>query len=83
MANKVSEHVDSESWDQLLGLLPENWQQKCRELGALRRLRSFDSAAPLLRTLLIHLLDGCSLRETKVRARMGGIADVSDVALRR
>ncbi|MFC6839240.1 hypothetical protein [Xanthomonas theicola] len=31
--------------------------------------------------LLIHLLDGCSLRETAARARQGGLADVSDVAL--
>jgi hypothetical protein len=31
--------------------------------------------------LLIHLVDGCSLRETAVRARAGGLASVSDVAL--
>jgi hypothetical protein len=30
---------------------------------------------------LIHLADGCSLRETAVRARHGNIASVSDVAL--
>jgi hypothetical protein len=31
--------------------------------------------------LLIHLVDGCSLRQTAARARAGGLADVSDVAL--
>jgi hypothetical protein len=34
-----------------------------------------------MRTLLIHLADGCSLRETAVRASEGNIASISDVAL--
>ena len=33
------------------------------------------------RVLLIHLAEGCSLRETVARARAGELADVSDVAL--
>jgi hypothetical protein len=45
------------------------------------RTRGFDSPAALLRVLLIHLSDGCSLRETAVRAHVGGLAHVSDVAL--
>jgi hypothetical protein len=45
------------------------------------RTRGFDSPATLLRVLLIHLVDGCSLRETAVRAAAGGLATVSDVAL--
>jgi hypothetical protein len=35
----------------------------------------------LLRTLLIHVAQGCSFRETAVRAGEGGLADVTDVAL--
>jgi hypothetical protein len=62
-------------------MLPAQWQSKAVELGALRRLRGFKSAEALLRVLLIHLADGCSLRETAVRARAGDLADVSDVAL--
>lgn len=81
MKNKVSEYANSDSWQQLLGFLPKDWENKCRETGALKRLRGFDGASSLLRTLLIHLLDGCSLRETVVRARIGKIADISDVAL--
>ena len=51
-------------------------------LGAWRRRpRSIASTENLLRLLLIHLADGCSLRETGVRAREGGLADISDVAL--
>ncbi len=37
----------------------------------------------LLRIFLIHLADGCSLRETAVLAKEGHLADVSDVALQK
>jgi hypothetical protein len=70
-----------DDWEDLLSFLPKGWEAKCHELGALRRVREFSGPGALLRTLLIHLLDGCSLRETKVRASMAQIADVSDVAL--
>ena len=61
--------------------MPEGWQEAARSTGALRRPRGFKDAASLLRAMLIHLVDGCSLRETAVRVRAGGLADVSDVAL--
>ena len=62
-------------------MLPAHWQAKAVELGAVRRLRGFANVEALLRVLLIHLADGCSLRETAVRARAGDLAYVSDVAL--
>lgn len=53
-----------------------------RELGAWRREpRAIPSTEALLRLLLIHLADGCSLREAVVRAREGDVACISDVAL--
>jgi hypothetical protein len=70
-----------QDWDVVTAMLPAQWQAKAVELGAVRRLRGFDSVEALLRVLLIHLADGCSLRETVVRARAGDLADVSDVAL--
>ena len=71
-----------EDWDVVMRTLPAQWQAKAVELGAVRRqLRSFDDVASVLRVLLIHLADGCSLRETAVRAQVGGLAEVSDVAL--
>src|SRR5882757_985349 len=70
-----------QDWDVVMQMLPAQWEAKAIELGAVRRLRGFDSVGSLLRVLLIHLADGCSLRETAVRARAGGLADVSDVAL--
>ena len=65
----------------LLTLLPEGWREKAKELGALRRCRKVLDAERLLRVLLIHLAEGCSLRETALRARQGGIAELSDVAI--
>jgi len=68
-------------FEYLLAFLPRDWQYKAKSLGALRRCRKIPDARALLRILLIHLAEGCSLRETAVRARQGGIADVSDVAV--
>lgn len=70
-----------EDWDLLLGLLPAQWQQQAVLSGACERLRGFSSAAGLLRTLLLHVGKGYSLRETVVRAKAAGIAEISDVAL--
>ncbi len=68
-------------FEYLLGLLPLGWQDKAKELGALRRCRKIPNAETLLRVFLIHLAEGCSLRETSVRAREGGIVSLSDVAI--
>jgi hypothetical protein len=71
----------AEDWQIVLRVLPTGWQDKARELGALRRRREFADAATMLRVLLIHLAEGCSLRETAVRAAEGQLVTVSDVAL--
>ena len=65
----------------LLTFLPQGWEEKARELGALRRCRKIADARVLLRVLLIHLAEGCSLRETATRVKHGGLVDVSDVAI--
>lgn len=70
-----------EDWEVIERVLPDGWQEAARRTGALRRTRGFKDAATLLRVLLIHLVDGCSLRETAVRADAGGLIKVSDVAL--
>jgi transposase len=69
------------NWKLLVQFLPEGWEDKAQELGALTRRRKIVSAETLLRILLIHLADGCSMRETVVRAREAELVDISDVAL--
>jgi len=71
----------SEDYEYLMGFLPKGWQARARELGALRRCRKVPDAETLLRVLLIHLAEGCSLRETAVRARQGHLIALSDVAI--
>ena len=73
--------VENQNWDQLLRLLPANWQQQALDTGAIQRLRGFHSLGALLRTLLLHVACGYSLRETVVQARIAGLAQISDVAL--
>ncbi len=68
-------------WDMLVSLLPDSWHDTATNTGALKGLRKDKSPANLLRTLLIHIGCGYSLRETSVRARRADIANLSDVAL--
>lgn len=71
-----------DDWGVVTSVMPAQWQAKAAELGAVRRqLRGFEDVSSMLRVLLIHLADGCSLRETVVRASAAGLAAVSDVAL--
>jgi hypothetical protein len=70
-----------EDWALVQDLSPAGWQDKARELGALRRGSGITDAATLLRVMLIHLAQGCGLRETAVRARESGLASIIDVSV--
>jgi hypothetical protein len=70
-----------EDWPLLLSLLPEGWQELARTTDTLKGLRKDKEPGDFLRTLLLHLACGYSLRETAVRARAAKLADLSDVAV--
>jgi hypothetical protein len=70
-----------DDWQLVCQLLPPDWQEQARFLGALHRARGFANAAVLLRTLLVHLAAGCSLKETATSAQEAGWCHVSAVAL--
>jgi len=70
-----------EEWEFLTDLLPKDWREQARSTGAFRRARGIGSADCLLQLILMHTATGLSLRQTVVRAREQGIADISDVAL--
>ena len=70
-----------EDWQVLVRLFPPEWEQLARKTGAVARLRGFKSINDVLRTLLLHVGCGWSLRETAVQAGLAGIAKVSDVTL--
>lgn len=74
--------LDSEAeWGLVVQLLPEGWQEKGRELGAVRRLRGIRDVETLLRMLLVHLADGCSLKETALRVEQAGWGTISSVGV--
>jgi len=71
----------SQNLARLLAFLPVGWQSQAKQLGALRRCRKFASPEELLRTLLIHLAEGCSLRTTAVKPGWGLLPPFSDVTI--
>ena len=71
----------NEDWPILLSLFPDNWIELAHQTNALKKLRKDKEAENYIRTLLIHIGCGYSLRETATRAKIAGLADVSDVAL--
>lgn len=71
----------TEDWELLVSLFPEDWKDLAQQTNALKGLRQDKSPDNLIRTLLIHVGCGYSLRETVVRARRAQLADLSDVAL--
>lgn len=73
--------VMDEDWELLRSLLPQEWRERAGATGALKGLRKNKDAENFLRTLLLHLACGYSLRETAVRAREAKLAELSDVAL--
>ncbi len=70
-----------EDWDVVKSFLPKNWRWSAKRQNALKGLRKDKDPEQLLRTLLMHLACGHSLRETAVRVRESGISEISDVGL--
>ncbi len=75
------QNAADEDWEVLTSLFPDGWKEEAARTGAVERLRGFSSAETLLRTLLLHVGSGFSLRETALRAKLADWADVSDVSL--
>jgi hypothetical protein len=72
----------NESWDVLQTMFPLNWRELAKETGSLvRKLRNFKDEEEVMRTLLLHIANGYSLRETVTRAKLSGLSGVTDVAL--
>jgi hypothetical protein len=70
-----------EDWPVLLSLFPDNWMELASENNAIKGLRKDKAIENYMRTLLIHIACGYSMRETATRAKLAGLADISDVAL--
>ncbi len=67
----------NEDWNLLKTFFPNDWKNLAVNTKALKGLRKDKSEEKLLRTLMIHLGCGYSLRETVVRAKRANLADVA------
>jgi hypothetical protein len=75
------DNVADENWQVLVSLFPPDWEEQARNTHAIWRQRGITDPGVLLRTFLLHVAKGYSLRETAVRARKSGLAAISDVGL--
>jgi hypothetical protein len=73
--------AELDDWSILCLFLPQGWQQKAHECGALTRARGIAGPDALLRILLIHIASGCSLAETSVRAEQLGLGKLNPSAV--
>lgn len=71
----------TEDWPILLSFFPDNWMDLASANDVITGLRKDKGVENYIRTLLIHIACGHSMRETATRAKLAGLADISDVAL--
>ena len=68
-------------WLTLTQFFPLGWEDKAKELGVMERKRKFKNPSDVLRLLLMHYANNCSMKEAVTRAKLGGLISISDVAL--
>jgi len=68
-------------FEQTLRLLPEGWEAKAKELGALQRARKIQTPEELLRLILLYLTEGKSFAGTSAIAALSGESAMSKVAV--
>jgi len=73
--------LQKENWSVVRSLFPRYWENMAYTSAAVERLKRFSSLDALMQTMLMHIAHGYSLRETCLRAKESGVADISDVAL--
>jgi len=72
---------EKDQFEHVLRLLPEGWEVKAKELGALQRARRIQTPAALLRLILLYLTEGKSFAGTSALAQLSGEAELSKIAL--
>jgi len=68
-------------FEQVLRLLPEGWEAKAKELGALRRAREIKTPEELLRLILLYLTEGRSFAGTSALTLLSGEAALNKMAV--
>ncbi len=73
----------ADDWARELASWEAGWASQARATGALRRRRKVQSAGALMRLVLAYSLWDWSVRQVAAWATVVGLAELSDVALRR
>lgn len=69
-----------QDWPILMSFFPQDWEELAVSTNAVKGLRKEKTVENYIRTLLIHIGCGYSMRETVARAKLAGLGDISDVA---
>ena len=77
----MKDYIFQNDWNEVKRFLPAGWMSQALKLNALQRRRGFSSPSALLRTLMIYLHNGASLKDTCALAKAEGIASISHIAL--
>jgi hypothetical protein len=72
---------DKTSFEQLLSVMPEGWEEKAKELGALVRGGEIKNARDLLRLVCLYLTEGKSLSGTAAWLDLAGMCSISKKAV--
>lgn len=68
-------------FEELIKVLPEGWEAKAKELGALKRSRRIKTAQDLLRLNFLYLTDGKSFGNTSALLKLGDGFVLNKVAI--
>ena len=68
-------------WNDFLSLMPKNWLAVSREMEMMKGAKRDKDFVNALRTIMIHLGTGTSLKETAAYAKTAGLCNLSSVSL--
>jgi hypothetical protein len=72
---------DIYSFEDLLSVLPEGWQEKAKELGALRRAREIKTPEDLLKLIFLYLTAGKSFGNTAALLQLDKKCHLNKIAV--
>jgi hypothetical protein len=68
-------------FERLLSVMPEGWEDKAKELGALARGREIKNALDLLRRVFLYLTEGKSFSGTAALLTLTGVCSITKKAV--
>jgi hypothetical protein len=71
----------TDDFESLLAYMPEGWEAKAKELGALQRARKVKTAGELLKLILLYLTEGKSFAGTSALLRLGGDIQLNKIGV--